>query len=673
MVAVLVAVQWVVVDPAGWYPFGPIRWLSGTVLVLVAAGLVLASGRVAIDRSTGLAWVALLVLLGVGAVFGVDGRYAWTGTPERMLGWATWALFAVAFLVGLTIGSPPPGEQSDAASDRTPAGSIVARWWSEETVVRAGLVAAALGVGAVAAAEAFGFEPGPFGAGGDRLTGSFGNSSFLGAAAALLLPVAVGVAADRGRSRGLRAVAIAAGAGLVVAVVGSGARAAWVGLAGATVLTAWMARRRITRRRAAGFGLLGVVGVGLVLAFTPAGPRLASLADDDAPGGAGRLDEWRVAARVVADHPVVGVGPEGYRIAFADGVDLAYERAHGRDPLPDRAHSAPLDVALAGGLGAAIAYLVLAGLVGRACLRVLRAGPMWRRGVAVGLLAHGIGLLFFFPTFELGLVVGVLAGLVVAWGRSTIPEATPDVVSSDHDDGSARDGGSATPSMRVGTSVVWVSVSSGLAPVFAALAFGALVTGVGDVRADRRAHVAADALGRGEAVEAVAAVEDAIRLRPDVVRYRLLAARARVAAEEGQRAALAELDRALLVSPRDPVVRLERARTLIRRAAATGVPDHLVAARSAVDELVADDPVLAEARLLDGDLAVVEGRADAAVAAYRAAAVRAPRSVEPWLGLWAVHRTEGDGAAADEALGHARRIDPSDPAVRAAIEADTGR
>ena len=127
------------------------------------------------------------------------------------------------------------------------------------------------------------------------------------------------------------------------------------------------------------------------------------------------------------------------------------------------------------------------------------------------------------------------------------------------------------------------------------------------------------------------------------------------------------------MSPRDPVVRLERARTLVRRAAATGVPDHLAAARSAVDELVADDPVLAEARLLDGDLAVVEGRADAAVAAYRAAAVRAPRDVEPWLGLWAVHRTEGDGAAADEALEHARRIDPSDPAVRAAIEADADR
>src|SRR5690606_26811454 len=123
-----------------------------------------------------------------------------------------------------------------------------------------------------------------------------------------------------------------------------------------------------------------------------------SVVDRDAPGGAGRVDEWRVAVRVIADHPITGVGPEGYRIAFAEGVDRAYERAHGRDPLPDRAHSAPLDVALAGGVGALLAWGVLVVLVGRACVRVVRAGPGWRRGVAVGLIAHGVGLLFLFPT-----------------------------------------------------------------------------------------------------------------------------------------------------------------------------------------------------------------------------------------------------------------------------------
>lgn len=83
--------------------------------------------------------------------------------------------------------------------------------------------------------------------------------------------------------------------------------------------------------------------LGVVALATPVGGRLVALANPTAPGGATRVDEWRVAGRVLVAHPVTGVGPEGYRIAFAEGVDEAYERRHGRDPLPDRAHAGPLD------------------------------------------------------------------------------------------------------------------------------------------------------------------------------------------------------------------------------------------------------------------------------------------------------------------------------------------
>src|SRR3546814_15208205 len=79
-----------------------------------------------------------------------------------------------------------------------------------------------------------------------------------------------------------------------------------------------------------------------------------------------RSEEWRIAARALADHPIAGVGPEGYRIAFADAVDADYQRAHGRDQQPDRAHAAPLDVALAGGLPALAAWFAVMAQIGRA-------------------------------------------------------------------------------------------------------------------------------------------------------------------------------------------------------------------------------------------------------------------------------------------------------------------
>src|SRR5690606_23718066 len=81
---------------------------------------------------------------------------------------------------------------------------------------------------------------------------------------------------------------------------------------------------------------------------------------------------------------------------------------------PDRAHSAPLDVALSGGMGALAAWLALLGLLGRSGLRAIRDGEQWMAGVAAGLFAHLVSTLFLFPTFELDVVAWMLAGTMVA-------------------------------------------------------------------------------------------------------------------------------------------------------------------------------------------------------------------------------------------------------------------
>ncbi len=524
------------VDPAGWFPFGPGKWLVLSVLLPAGAAAVLAAQPLRVPRALAVALAALVVAMGAAALVGLDPRYAWTGTPERHFGVLTWALAALALAVGCSL---------DPARHAGP--------------LCAGLVVAALGTGAVATAEALGWEPAVLDV-GSRLTGPFGSSAYLGAATALLLPAMVGLALEGRAGPVVRGAAALSVPLLAVACLGSGARAAWVGLSAALVV-ALVARRGRLRghgRALGGLALLGLVAAGVLLTVTPAGDRIASVTDPDEPGGRGRLDEWRVAARVVADHPLTGVGPEGYRAAFATAVDARYERAHGRDPHPDRAHAGPLDVALAGGLPGLAAWAAVVALVGRHVLRALRSGPPWLTGIAAGLVAHLAGQLLLFPVVELELVAWLVAGLVVA------AVASP-----------------GEPSRRV---------PRGVPMALATLALVALVAGVAFVAADRHAEQAARALSRGDGAAAVRSAEAAVALRPDVVRNRVLAARALLLDRRGTLAAIEELEAALEVSPDDPIVRRERVAVLVARAAATQVPAHVEAARAELDRMLARDP-----------------------------------------------------------------------------------
>lgn len=596
-----------VVDPGGWYPFGPLRWAAVTVVLLGGAALALGGGPVRIVRAPTVAAAALAGWMAVAAVAGLDPLYAWTGTPERHFGVLTWVLLVVALVAGQSLDPDHNGP-----------------------TVAAGVVVAALGVGAVATAEALGWEPGVLDA-GSRLTATLGSSAYLGAAVALFAPVAVGVALDRRLVRGLR---IAAGSSLpllAVAVMGAGARAAWVGLAaGAVALIA--ARRHDLRRhpaRTAGAGavvLLGVVALALV---TPAGDRVAATFDADEPGGAGRLDEWRVAAHVVAARPVTGTGPEGYRIAADAEIDDAYERAHGRDPLPDRAHAAPVDVAAAGGVPALMAWLALVGFAGRAVVRALRASTPWLTGIAAALVAHLVGQLFLFPVVELEPIAWVLAGLLLA------ATARP---------GELRN-----------------AVVPRVAPAaLAAAGVAALVVGAVDVRADRHARAAADALAAGDPARAVEDAAAATALRPDEVRLHLLEGRALVQADRGTLAALAAVDGALAVSPEDPVARRERVSLLVRRARATTVPAHIATATTELEAAVERAPADARARR---DLGLVRGLAGdvaGAEAAWVRAELLAPRDPGPATDLALLHLGQGRVTAARAAVARALVVAPDD-------------
>src|SRR5690606_4098840 len=127
------------VDPAGWYPFGPVKALVGAGVLLVAAALVVAPRPSA--RSALVVSVAFVAALGLAAAWGRDPLYAWTGTPERQAGVAMWAVCALALAIGASV---------------------------EPRTVERGMVVAGLGLGTLGLAEALGWEPAVF-AVGDRL------------------------------------------------------------------------------------------------------------------------------------------------------------------------------------------------------------------------------------------------------------------------------------------------------------------------------------------------------------------------------------------------------------------------------------------------------------------------------------------------------------------------
>lgn len=600
----MVVASVLVVDPGGLAPFGPARFAAVSMATLFALALSLRAGG-GLARGPMLAWAAVMAMVVVAAALGLDPLYAWTGTPERHLGALTWAFGLTAFVAGQLLG---PRAVRVVVPALAVAGGLAGLW---------------------AGAEALGWEPIDLIGSGDRPVATMGSSAFLGAAMVLLAPAALGLAADRERSSRLHWAAGLAGGLAGLGLVVSGARAAWVGALVAGVVVLVQRRPRVNRRLVT-WSAAAVVGVVAVAGLTGVAGRVPAVFGDGAGGIGGRLDEWRVATRVVSAHPLTGVGPEGYRIAFGAHVDDAYEMEHGRQSRPDRAHSAPLDVAVTAGLAGLVAYLVLLAVVGRFVLRAIRTGPPWLAGLAAGLLGYAAQSMFLFPLAELDPLAWMLAGLVVA------------VVAR----------GAKT----------WTLPPRRLVPaVVGLLAIVALVAGVLDVVADRRAKESLLSLSSPVPPPAMPASE----LRPDALRYHLVDARVHEAegTAAGLGAALADLDQALALSPLDPVARSERARVLLERARSTGENDHFRLALDALERLANDDPRNAEVLLRLGLARTLTGDDAGAEVAWLAAERLAPRSAAASTNLAVAYARAG---RRDEAVAAAHRALAREPSNRRA-------
>ena len=525
----------IAVDPAGLVPTGPLRFTTITVTTGIAIVLMLRQ-VVAIPRRMTMLWTGLVGVLLLATIGAVDPLHAWIGTPDRRFGFLTWLTLPALFLAGY------------ACTTRA----------ATRVVLRAG-AAGAIVLGAWSTAELLGHPPLGLEFANARAGGPYGQPAYLGAACLLFGPLAAAVLLDRDESRWWRRAGAVGAAGAVVALAGSQTRAAWLGAVVATVAIALHQRGRLRRHRTAALGgLLVFAAIAFALAATtPLGARATSTFDLDHGTSASRFDEWRIASRTIADHPVDGLGPEGYRVVFPQEVDAAYVRSYGVAVFPDRAHNGILDVTLDGGVLAGLLYAALLAYALRHAWIALRTrDPV---GVALGaaVLAYIVQQQLLFPLAELDPLLWVLVGMLVA----------------------------RTPTRaRTGTlRARWL-----VAPVAIATFFGA-VYGAREVLADRaleRAATASDPrLARREA-------DDATRLRPDSIRTWYVAARI---AQRGDAltdvdAALDRVAHGLDRSPRDPALRVLYGELLVERATRSRLSDDIATARRELARLTAGAP-----------------------------------------------------------------------------------
>jgi O-antigen ligase len=577
-------------DPFGWAAFGPLKWVVVSTLALAASATKWLRPFEHHSRST-LVWIAFLGWGAVCAATGLDPLYSWIGTPDRHLGWLAWLIFGLTFLVGQNL---------------VEHGLLLAR---TATVATAGLALYCF-------LELADVAPIDLAVESARVGGPFGSPAYLGAACSLLLPIAGALAADPEERKEWRLTAALALAAGLVAAVASQTRAAWIGIAVSGVVMSPLWWPRIRSR----WWLVAAASIVLVT-VTPVGPRIV---DGFAGDAQGRIDEWRMGAAVVADNPLLGVGPEGYRIAFPSVVDADYERRYTRQAAPDRAHSGALDTAAMFGLVGLIAYLAAAGFLIRRSWQAVKSQRPLLVGFGAALIGYLVQQQFLFPIAEIDVIFWLFAGIVVA---------------------------STGPMVRVAKPPVLVGI------VLGSLAVVALVGGILDVFAD---HQLVNAQRHPDV--APTATDSATTLRPDSIRYWLAAADARAANGDLQ-GADGRIDRALSISPLDPILLATKGRILLAIAASTGSADDIGRAVTFYDKLLAVDPNNGQNQLRAGTGLVLAGEFEDAEKAFLAAADLAPSSSVPFSNLARLYLATGNLDNAVDSYHRALMIDPTAPVL----------
>lgn len=295
------------------------------------------------------------------------------------------------------------------------------------------------------------------------ILGTFGNPNHLASYLVLSCPILFGFVSSRISSflrsrrphaqsqRWAPAAGLLAGAaalaGLILCLaclILTGARGSWVAAAAGILLTiAWGLRRgsRSAFGLAAASALLLALSLALVNLLNPRttaelAARVSGSLTDSTGSMRYRMLGWKIAARMIAERPVLGSGPMTFKLRFLPSLAGYLE---GRDPLShfyltekmNEAHNEFLQAAAETGLpGLALLLLALASVF-RGITRNLRAaGTADGFVIAGGAAALGAAVLdavssITFHVVPTHVAFWALAGALLAWRPGAAPAPAP--------------------------------------------------------------------------------------------------------------------------------------------------------------------------------------------------------------------------------------------------------
>ena len=266
-----------------------------------------------------------------------------------------------------------------------------------------------------------------------RLFSLVGQPNWLGAYLVLTIPLTLSLAAIHRRWQ-IRVTLTASVMMQLLVLGGTLSRASWVGfvvslVAGAVVIG--MYRRRgdpIDAAKAVrGVVVVGAIVVAMLISIsviptiTPSllSDRVVSTVDLDAFDVQQHLSLWSVAGAIVADHPLIGTGPDTYAIVFEEYRDDVLSPGHAQylaNFRPESPHNVYLAYAAGAGLVAATAYMVFVlSSLGIAVRGVWRSRPISYSllGIFMGLVGHTITDVFMTLDVSVSWIFWMLAGAAI--------------------------------------------------------------------------------------------------------------------------------------------------------------------------------------------------------------------------------------------------------------------
>jgi len=383
---VLAAALPIIVLPGGYLGFVPIRqWLLTSTSLLAVVVLIsywLKRRRVTL-LLTGveIPWAALLLVLSISTLLSKYMVTSVWGSFSLREGLVSWAAYFIVFFLA-----------AQAFREKRDCNRLV------RVLKYASVVIAAYGILQFAGADPLKSLVPSF---QGKASSFLGNPAYLGGYLVLVAPVFLCLAANPEAPKKERRNNILVFAFLMIAVVLTASRAAWIALALVVALVVSYALfergRTAVKALLVGFGAVLVV---VVLIFGLASgvsgefrKKTFSSADNVRTNVSIRANTLLRAFSVIASKPLLGHGLGTYEFVFPAHINASWEKNNNHDPLPDDPHNIILGISASAGLaGLAVFVWLMLSIFAQAVKRMVQADRQTRYLLG-GFLLGGLGYL----------------------------------------------------------------------------------------------------------------------------------------------------------------------------------------------------------------------------------------------------------------------------------------